>query len=81
MARGVPAPVYYFVGLHNKQLAERVELGLERLKLNGSFDQMLRENPLTQHVFPLSKWRDVTTFSLKNPDFPQIEADESSEGW
>ena len=76
-----PAPVYYFVGLHNKQLAERLKLGLERLKLNGSFDQMLRENPLTQHVFPLSKWRDVTTFFLKNPDFPQIEADEPSEGW
>jgi hypothetical protein len=66
------APVYFFVGLHNKKLAERIELGLERLRLNGSFAKMLKDNPLTQHVFPLSKWRDVTVFPLNNPDFPKI---------
>ncbi|WP_293749815.1 hypothetical protein [uncultured Paraglaciecola sp.] len=76
-----PAPVYYFVGLHNKKLAERLELGLERLKINGSFEKMLKKNPLTQHVFPLSKWRDVTIFPLKNPDFPQFEVNISSEVW
>jgi hypothetical protein len=68
-----PAPVYYFVGQHNKNLAERLKLGLERLKLNGYFDKMLMKNPLTQHVFPLSQWRDATIFSLDNPDFPQLE--------
>jgi hypothetical protein len=74
-----PAPVYYFVGLNNKKLAERLELGLERLKQNGSFEKMLKQNPLTQHVFPLNKWRDVTIFLLKNPDFPQLEVNVTSE--
>jgi len=76
-----PAPVYFFVGLHNKKLAERLELGLKRLKLNGSFEEMLKRNPLTQHVFPLSKWRDVTVFPLNNRDFPQIKVNVTSEDW
>lgn len=76
-----PAPVYFFVGLHNKKLAERVELGLKRLKQNGQFEQMLQQNPLTQHVFPLSKWREAKVFTLLNPDFPQTESDLTPEHW
>lgn len=74
-----PAPVYYFVGSHNKKLAERLELGLERLKLNGAFGQMLKQNPLTKDVLSSKKGPDVSIFSLMNPDFPKHEVNVTSE--
>jgi hypothetical protein len=76
-----PAPVYYFVGLHNEKLAQRIALGLKRIKQSGVYEQMLQHNPLTQHLFPLNKWRNATIFSLVNPDFPNLKINLAPEQW
>lgn len=76
-----PAPVYYFLGKHNTELAKRIETGLERLIVSGEFDELIRQNPLTSHVFPLSKWQNVTLFQLTNPELPEININARPELW
>lgn len=61
------APVYFFVGKKNKPLASRIELGLNKLIANGEFDTMFKNNPITGHIFPLSKWQNVKVIQLENP--------------
>lgn len=76
-----PAPVYYFLGQHNQALAQRLEVGLGRLKENGQFDQVVQKSPLTEHVFPLSKWQGVTEFELTNPILPELDPSLSTQDW
>lgn len=76
-----PAPVYYFLGRHNTKLAARITEGLERLIVNGRFDELMKQNPLTSRLFPLTKWRDTRVFSIPNPDLPELSPEERPELW
>ena len=76
-----PAPVYYFLGKHNTELARRITEGLERLIASGRFDQLMQKNPLTAHLFPLSKWRETRIFSIPNPDLPELSPTDRPELW
>ena len=76
-----PAPIYFFVGKHNKNLAKRIEEGLLILHRSGQFDRLLKENPLTSHVFPLSKWGGAKIFEIPNKELPTLVTDQTSEFW
>lgn len=76
-----PAPVYFFLGQHNQALANRIEVGLFRLKQSGQFDIMMQQNPLTEHVFPLSKWQEVKVFEITNSLLPNLNSTESEQDW
>ncbi len=39
-----PFPLFYFVNPHNKMLAERLELGLNRLQQNGTANKLFEQN-------------------------------------
>jgi len=76
-----PAPIYFFVGKHNQALAKRIEQGLLKMHHNGQFDRLLRENPLTHHVFPLSKWQNAKIFEIPNPSLPDLDPSRNPEFW
>ena len=61
------APVYFFVGKKDHELAMRIDSGLKRLINTGRFDQLLKQNPITARVFPLEQWKDSRVLQLENP--------------
>lgn len=61
------APVYFFVGKEDQELATRIDAGLKRLLNTGRFDELLKKNPITARVFPLEQWQDSRVFQLVNP--------------
>ena len=61
------APVYFFVGKQDKELAVRIDAGLKRINNTGRFDELLRNNPITARVFPLEQWQNSRVFQLDNP--------------
>ena len=61
------APVYFFVGKDDQELATRIDAGLKRLLNTGRFDELLQQNPITARVFPLEQWQNSRVFQLDNP--------------
>ena len=61
-----PFPMYFFVAKENKLLAQRVKQGLLHMINNGSFDEFMKENKITNHLFPLEKWINSKMFELNN---------------
>lgn len=61
------APVYFFVGKHNRVLATRVQQGLEELKANGSMRKLLLESPFSSYVNSTELTHQVKVFNLINP--------------
>jgi hypothetical protein len=62
-------------------LAKRIETGLKRLQAQGDFDQMIEQNPLTKHVFPLQKWQGVNVFNITNPGLPNTDSTQQAQYW
>ncbi|NVK25270.1 MAG: hypothetical protein HWE10_10115 [Gammaproteobacteria bacterium] len=62
------APVYFFVGKQNQELANRIELGLKRLNNTGAFEMLLKQSPITANMFPLEQWQNSQVFELENPN-------------
>ena len=56
----------FFVNIKSKVLAQRLELGLLKLHLNGKFDQYMRNNKLTKAAFPLDKYKNSQVLQLNN---------------
>lgn len=64
-------PMYFFVSPHQKQLKIDIENGLNLAIEDGSFDELLRKNKITKHLFPLSKWKDSKILTINNPFLPR----------
>jgi len=65
-----PFHFYYFVHRDNKQLAQRLQLGLMAALKDGSWLQLIKGHAITKHLFPLAKWHDKRFFELKNQKLP-----------
>ncbi|MGS2721944.1 hypothetical protein [Paraglaciecola aestuariivivens] len=65
------APVYFFVSKSNTELAKRLESGLSIISQNGELQRLFEQADFIQAVLPLSKWDNLRTVSLINPDYPK----------
>lgn len=61
------SPIYFFVPLERKQLAERIEKGLERAIADGSFDHYFRTRPELKKALNLLNNTDYTRIKLQGP--------------
>lgn len=62
-----PFPVYFFVSKENEELALKIEKGLLQMIEDGSFDDHLKQNTTTKHLYPISKWHSNKIFKIPNP--------------
>lgn len=65
-----PLPYFFFVAKSNKQLAEQIHFGLLSSLNNGSYDELMKNHPLTRHLFPLEQWHNKTFVMINNPNIP-----------
>ncbi len=63
-----PLTMNFYVHSSNNVLAERLQLGLERLHHSGQFLQFMQSHPLTQNAFPLSHFSNANIINLDNRD-------------
>lgn len=61
------SPIYFFVPLERKQLAQRIETGLERAIADGSFDHYFRTRPELKKALNLLNNTDYTLIRLQGP--------------
>ena len=61
------APIYFFVNLKNKALAQRIEAGLNMAINDGSFDDYFYNCPSNKQVFKLAALEKRKVFELENP--------------
>lgn len=61
-----PFNMWLFVDKDNQALAQRVEYGLKRAIEDGSFLALMKQDPITSHLFPLERWADRQVFTLNN---------------
>lgn len=50
-----PFAVYFYTNKSNEDLARWIEEGLEVLSSKGDIEKLMKEHPLTSHIFPLIK--------------------------
>ncbi|GGP90367.1 hypothetical protein GCM10009410_25520 [Shewanella ulleungensis] len=62
-----PAPIYFFVRKSNTHLAERIDYGLRKSIVDGSFDQLFYNHPITQNMLEKSQLDKRTEIVLHNP--------------
>lgn len=62
-----PTAIYFFVHPENKELAERIQLGLERAQADGSFDELLFNHPLHVEAFRKAALASRRVHKLDNP--------------
>ena len=62
-----PAPIYFFVNKANTKLAERIEYGLRKSIVDGSFDDLFYHHPITQDMIQKSQLDQRTEIVLTNP--------------
>jgi len=74
-----PAALYYFFSPRQQQLAQQVELGLERMLKNGEFERMFQQE--FAEALALSKLDKRLVIELKNPLFPQATPLHRNELW
>ncbi|WP_057831091.1 hypothetical protein [Colwellia sp. TT2012] len=76
-----PLTMHFFVKNNNKQLANRLTLGLQRLYDSGAYDNYMQKHQLTQYAFPLSKFKNSRVIKLENPNNKQTELAKFSLSW
>lgn len=76
-----PFPMYFFVRKGNIDLAERLELGLERAIDSGEFDLLLEKHPITSKLFPLTQWGEKNIIAIRNPLLPRDTPITNSRYW
>ena len=62
-----PAPMFFFVNKANYLLHERLTLGLEKAYLNGSFERLFSEHPVTKEILAKANIDERLVFDLTNP--------------
>ncbi len=68
-----PLTMHFFVNSNNELLAKRLTLGLQRLFESGKYDSYMKSHHLTQHAFPLTKFKSSRVIKLKSPNNNQAE--------
>lgn len=63
-----PAPMYFFVSKNNQPLAQRIELGLERLMASGEFDIYFREHLRRSKGIELLNAQQRRVIKVDNPE-------------
>ena len=76
-----PFPMYFFVNKENKELAKRIEQGLEKAIDSGEFDRYMQESKVTRHLFPIDNWIHVQYIAMKNPLLPKETDTENPRYW
>jgi ABC-type amino acid transport substrate-binding protein len=76
-----PMPMYYYVNENQKELADDIEQGLERVIANGEFDKFFYANKQIQNILEKSNFENRRVFELKNPSLPQSTPLKRSELW
>lgn len=69
-----PSAVYFFVAKDNKKLAERIEVGLNKMRRSGQLDALFYEYPLHQLSLAASNINNAKIYQLNNPLF--VNSDE-----
>ncbi|EWH10657.1 hypothetical protein DS2_07488 [Catenovulum agarivorans DS-2] len=62
-----PFAVYFFTAKHNKELAQWIEDGLEKMIDNGALIKHMQNHLLTGHIFPLSVEPGTRHILIDNP--------------
>lgn len=65
-----PAPVYFFVRKDHRELAERLEVGLEKMIDDGSFDRLFMELLAETGVLETKPFQTRRIFKMVNPLLP-----------
>lgn len=65
-----PFAVYFFTHKNNKKLADKIELGLQRMAQNGEIEALMKKHPLTANTFPLSAEQHDVLLELNNSLLP-----------
>lgn len=66
-----PFPVYFFVNKDNKELAQWITTGLERMIDSGEFERYIAHHPFTEGVFPLAIQGNFRRIDIPNPYLPK----------
>ncbi len=74
-------PMYFFTNKENKDLAERIELGLLRAIDDGSFIEFIKTHPSTQNIFPLEKYKNSNIIHIDNPYLPELTPVNNKKLW
>lgn len=74
-----PTALYYFFSPRQQQLAQQVELGLERMLKNGEFERMFQQE--FAEALALSKLDKRQVIELKNPLLPAATPLQRTELW
>lgn len=74
-----PAALYYFFSPRQRQLAQQVELGLERMLKNGEFERMFQQE--FGEALTLSKLQKRQVIELSNPLLPAATPLHRAELW
>lgn len=61
-----PLKMYFFVNVDKPKLSGRLLSGLLIIQASGEFDRFIRQHPLTQHAFPLSRFQHF--IEIANPE-------------
>lgn len=66
-----PSAMYFFVSLENKELANKIEYGLNKAIDDGSFDKLFFNNKLIKNALDLANLKNRTEIQLTNSSLPQ----------
>ena len=74
-------PFYLFVNKNNRQLAHRLEVGLNRAIADGSFDKLFYAEPGVQKVLQFANLKNRKLIELQNPYLPPETPVSRAELW
>ncbi|TPH12912.1 substrate-binding periplasmic protein [Litorilituus lipolyticus] len=63
-----PLTMHFFVNLKKKKLAQRINLGLEKLENSGQLERYMQRHSLTKNAFPLSKFKKAQVIELQSTE-------------
>lgn len=73
-----PFNMYFFVKKDNVALAELLEFGMNKALSEGLLQSLVENHPVTQHLFPLSRWQNKQYFRLDNPNQTLVDGYEAN---
>ncbi|GEA59248.1 hypothetical protein VCO01S_04410 [Vibrio comitans NBRC 102076] len=74
-------PLMFYTSHNNYELAAKIQYGMEKMVENGELEALLKNHPVTQSAFPLSKWEKSTIFSVPNKRLPKSVPTYKQELW
>ena len=74
-------PYYFFVAPSNKELARKLESGLNRAIADGSFDKLFLSDPRVQEAIQKADMKNRKIFNLDNPGLPKETPIDRAELW